>query len=73
MREREKDTQSMSGGGAEKEGDTESKAGSRLQAVSTEPGAALQLMNHEITTWAEVGHLTNWATQVPLKANILNP
>ena len=29
--------QRMSGGGAEREGDTESKAGSRLRAVSTEP------------------------------------
>ena len=27
----------MSGGGAEREGDTESKAGFRLRAVSTEP------------------------------------
>ena len=32
----------MSGGGAEKEGDTESKAGSRL--VSTEPEVGLKLM-----------------------------
>ena len=29
----------MSGGGAEREGDTESEAGSRLRAVSTEPDA----------------------------------
>ena len=34
---------SMSGGGAEREGDTESKAGSRLWAVSTEPDAGLEL------------------------------
>ena len=38
----------MSGGGAEREGDTESQAGSRLQAVSTEPNAGLELMNCEI-------------------------
>ena len=31
--------QSTSGGGAEREGDTESEAGSRLRAVSTEPDA----------------------------------
>ena len=32
-------------GGAEKEGDTESEAGSRLSAVSTEPDAGLEPMN----------------------------
>ena len=56
----------MSGGGADREGDTESKAGSRLWAVSTEPDMGLKPMNHEIVTWAEGGHLTNWATQEPL-------
>ena len=54
----------MSKGGAEREGD-ESEAGSRLWAVSTEPNAGLELTDHEIMTWAEVGHSTNWATQVP--------
>ena len=38
----------MSKGGAEREGDTESKAGSRLLADSTEPDLGLELMNHEI-------------------------
>ena len=40
----------MSRGGAEREGDAESDAGSRLWAVSTEPDAGLELMNHEIMT-----------------------
>ena len=40
----------MSGGGAEREGDTESEAGSRLQAVSTEPNVGLKLRNREIMT-----------------------
>ena len=41
----------MSGrGGAEREGDTESEAGSRLRAVSTEPDVRLELTNHEIMT-----------------------
>ena len=40
----------MSGGGAEREGDTESEAGSRLGAVSTEADAGLELANHEIMT-----------------------
>ena len=40
----------MSGGGAEREGDTELEAGSRLQAVSTEPDVGLELMNREIMT-----------------------
>ena len=37
-------------GGAEREGDTEFEAGSRLIAVSTEPDAELEPMNHEIMT-----------------------
>ena len=56
----------MNGGGAEREGDTESETGSRLRAISTEPDAGLELTDHEITTWAEVGHLTDQATQAPL-------
>ena len=57
----------MSGGGAEREGDTESEAGSKLWAVSTEPNVGLKLMSCEIMTWAEVGRLADWATQVPQK------
>ena len=37
-------------GGSEREGDTESKAGSRLRAVSTEPDVGLELTNREIMT-----------------------
>ena len=49
---------SMNRGGAEREGDTESEAGSRLQAVSTEPDTGLELiMSHEMVTRAEVGCL----------------
>ena len=40
----------MSGEGAEREGDTESETGSRLPAVSTEPGAGLEPTNREIMT-----------------------
>ena len=47
----------MSRGGAEKEG-PETEAGSRLGAVSTEPGAGLKLMDCEITTRAKVGRST---------------
>ena len=64
--------QSMSGGGAERKGDTESKAGSRLWAVSKGPNVGLELMNREIMTWAEVRCLTDWATGHPAKL-ILKP
>ena len=40
----------MNGGGSEREGDTESETGSRLQAVSTEPDSGLELMDREIVT-----------------------
>ena len=38
------------GRGIEREGDTESEAGSRLQAVSTEPDKGLELTTREIMT-----------------------
>ena len=49
----------MSGGGAEREGDTESEAGCRFRAVSTEPNTGLELKDHEIMTGAEVSRSTN--------------
>ena len=52
-------------GEGQREGDTESETGSRLWAVSTEPDAGLKLTDREIMTWAEVGRLTDWATQAP--------
>ena len=53
------------GGEAGRQGDTESKAGSKLRAVSTEPDAGLEPTTREIVAWVEVGHLINWATQAP--------
>ena len=38
----------MSGDGAEREGDKESEAGSRLRAVSPEPDAGFESTNREI-------------------------
>ena len=40
----------MNRGGSDKEGDTESETGSRPRALSTEPDAGLELMDHEIMT-----------------------
>ena len=40
----------MRRGGAEREGDAEPEAGSRLRAVSTEPDAGLEPLNCEVTT-----------------------
>ena len=62
----ETERQSPSWGGAERDRDTESEAGSRIWAVSTEPDVGLEPTSCEIMTWAEVGHLTDWATQVSL-------
>ena len=55
----DRERQNTSGGGAEREGDTDSEAGSRLLAVGTEPDMGLQLTNREIMTGAEVGRLTD--------------
>ena len=38
-------------GEEQREGDTESEAGSRLRAISTEPDAGLELTDREIVTW----------------------
>ena len=40
----------MDGGGAEREGDTETEAGSRLQAISPEPDVGLELTDRETVT-----------------------
>ena len=53
-RERERERENTSWGGAEREGNTKSEAGSRLQAVSTEPNWGSELTNPEIMTPAEV-------------------
>ena len=47
---RESERRSVCRGGAEREGDTESKAGSGFRAISTEPDAGLELMDREIVT-----------------------
>ena len=44
----ERERQSMRRGGSETEGDTESEAGSRLRAVSTEPDAGLGARTHRL-------------------------
>ena len=49
-RERRRQRQSVSRGEAERDRDPESKAVSRLRAVSTEPEAGLELMSREIMT-----------------------
>ena len=41
----------MEEGEGQREEDTESEAGSRLRAVSTEPDAGLELPDREIVTW----------------------
>ena len=62
----ERDTVWMREGQREREGDTESEAGSRLWAVSTEPDVGPEPVNFEIMSWAEAGRLTNGATQAPV-------
>ena len=49
----------MNGERSEREGDTESEAGSRLRAVSTEPDTGLELTDREIMTGAKVRRPTD--------------
>ena len=46
----QRETEHEQGRGRERERDIESEAGSRFRAVSTEPGVALEITNHEIMT-----------------------
>ena len=46
----DRERQSMNGGGAEREGDTESETDSTLRAISPEPDAGLELPDREIVT-----------------------
>ena len=47
----DRERQSMNGGGAEREGDTESETGSRFRAISPERDAGLELTDRETVTW----------------------
>ena len=47
---RERKILSVTGGGTERSRDTESEAGSRIRAVSTEPNEGLKPTNREIMT-----------------------
>ena len=55
----ERQRQSASEGGAEREGDTECETGSGLRAVSTEPDAGLEPTDCKIMTGAKVGCSTD--------------
>ena len=49
----------MQVGKGQRERETESEEGSRLWTDSTEPDAGLELTDHEIMTWAELGRLND--------------
>ena len=68
---RKRERQSASGERTKREADTESEAGSKLWAASTEPDVGLELTDSKIMTWIEVRGLTEWATQVPLWISFL--
>ncbi|GAB5577268.1 beta-galactosidase-1-like protein 2 [Prionailurus iriomotensis] len=61
-----KKRQSMNGGGAEREGDTESETGSRLRAISPEPDVGLELTDREIVKKSIIDKVI-----VPLKREAL--
>ena len=54
----------MSEGGAERQ-----RSPSRLCIDSRKPHVGLELMNHEIMTWAKIGSLIDWTTQAPHPQN----
>ena len=62
--ERERETEHGQGGGRER-GRHRTQSSSRLCADSTEPNTGLKFTNREMMTWAKVGRLTDWATQMP--------
>ena len=68
-RERERERESLSRGRTER---GRHRIQSKLQALTCRHRAwhGIELMSHEIMTWAKVRCLTNWTTQVPLHFNI---
>ena len=68
----ERERQSASRRGAERQEDTESKAGSRLWAVCTEPRVGLEPTNCEIMTWAKVWLLMTESPGRPIWSPFLN-
>ena len=54
----------------QREKETEDLKG--LHTERGQPKVGFKLTNHEIMTWATVRCLTDWATQVPHNAHILN-
>ena len=72
LRERDRERERESGGGAER---GRHRIWSRLQGLSWQHSAqsrAWTLTDSEIMTWADVGCLTGWATQEPLKQILLS-
>ena len=56
----DRERQGMNGGGAEREGDTESETGSRLWAISPEPDAGLEFTDREIVrSWPGWSRMLN--------------
>ena len=62
----ERQTEHEWGRGREREGDTESEAGSRLRAVSTEPDMGLELMGREIMTFLPSSAPFSFFLAIPL-------
>ena len=67
--ERESEREKARVGEGQREWETQNlkqAPGSSFQAISTKSeDTGLKLGNHEIMPWAEVGRLTDWATQAP--------
>ena len=61
-----RETYSLWAGEGHRERETQNpKQAPGSELVSTEPDTGLELTDREIMTWAEVGRLTDWATQAP--------
>ena len=68
QRERERVKEKRGGGGERQRERERQSIQSRLCTDSREPDVGLEPTNRKIMTWAKVRHLTNWATQGPLKS-----
>ena len=65
--ERERERESMNGGRAGRKRERQKIQRELCSALTADSRmGGLELTNHEIMTWAEVGRLIDWATQAPL-------
>ena len=70
--ERERERERARAGEGQSERETQNPKQAPGSELSAQPDTRLKPMNYGVMTWAKVGCLTDWATQVPLSIRTSN-